>query len=408
MPEYHFTAQSQKGESHSGTREAKNEHDLARSLRQDGYLLISCAEAKKSKPLLKLRQGPLAFLLGGVSLKEKIFFVRNLQVMISAGVSLPKSLSILSQQTNNKKFKRVLLEVVEAIVKGEHFSEVIAKYPDVFSNLFVSVVRVGEESGTLEDNLGILARQMERENDLKTKIKGAMIYPVVVLIAMIGIGILMLIMVVPQLAEIFESVEATLPLSTRMIIGLGDFLATKWPLLLLALVILAVATRFGLKTKAARNAVAGFLLKVPIISPLVKKVNATHTIRTLSSLVAAGTPLIRSLQIVSETLSNFYFRKAISQSIDKVKRGEKLSSALRPYSNLYPLTVIQMLEVGEETGQTSEILQKLADFYEEEVSSATKNLSSVIEPIMILFVGGAVGFFAISMIQPIYSMTQVL
>ena len=389
-------------------REAKDEYDLARNLRQEGYLLVSATGGEDAKNFLKTKTRSFAFWERGVPLKEKMFFVRNLRVMISAGVSLPKSLTVLSEQTKNRKFKRVLSKMAEAIIRGEHFSSVIAKHPDVFSNLFVSIVKVGEESGTLEENLGILARQLERENDLRTKIKGAMIYPVVILVAMVGIGILMLVMVVPQLAEVFEEFEASLPLSTRIIIALGDFLKERWYFFILIVIALAILAKLSLKTKPVKIALSGFLLKVPIISPLVKKINTTHTIRTLSSLIASGTPLIRALQITSETLSNFYFKKAIEQSIDKVKKGDKLSDTLRPYQNLYAPTVIQMIEVGEETGGTSEVLQKLADFYEEEVGDTTKNLSSVVEPILMLLIGGAVGFFAVSIIQPIYSMMGIL
>ena len=408
MPEYYFTAKSQKGETYSGTQEAKNEQELARKIRQEGYILISAKETKNNKLIAKPGRSFFDFLGGRVSLKEQIFFVRNLQVMISAGVSLPKSLAILSEQTKNKKFKKVLSEIVDAIVRGEHFSAAIIKYPEVFSSFFVSVVKVGEESGTLEENLSILARQMERENDLKTKIKGAMIYPSVILAAMVGVGILMLVMVVPQLAEIFEDAEIALPLTTRLVIGLGNFLTEKWYFFIIIILFSMVLIRASLKTSPVKKTVSGLLLRIPVISPLVKKINATHTIRTLSSLIAAGTPLIRALQIISETLSNFYFKKAIEESISKVKRGDKLSEALRPYRDLYPLTVLQMLEVGEETGSTSDILQKLADFYEEEVSDTTKNMSSIVEPILMLLIGGAVGFFAVSIIQPIYSMMGVL
>jgi len=407
MPEYYFTAKSQKGESYSGTREAKNEHELARAIRKEGYLLISASETKDGKLAFKSKKPSFAF-LGRVSLKEKMFFVKNLQVMISAGVSLPKSLSILSEQSKNKKFKKVLLEVVDSIVKGESFSVAITKHPDVFSDFFINIAKVGEESGSLQENLGILARHMERENDLKNKIKGAMMYPSVIIGAMVGIGILMLVVVVPPLAEVFEEFEASLPLSTRMVMAFGTFFTERWYIIVGLVVFMVALFQFSLKTGPGKKTFAGFLLRAPILSPLVKKINATHTVRTLSSLIDAGTPLIRSLQITSDTLSNFYFKKAIKESISKVKRGDKLSHALKAYQDLYPLTVIQMIEVGEETGATSDILKKLADFYEEEVTNTTKNLSSIIEPIIMLLIGGVIGFFAVSMVQPIYGMINVL
>jgi type IV pilus assembly protein PilC len=405
MPRYFFTARSQKGQPYSGTREAKDKHQLARILRQEGYVLISAVIEQKKKKKLSLESWQeLVPLLGKVSLKEKMMFARNLQVMISAGVSLPKALQTLSEQSKNRKFKKTLLKIADGIIKGKSFSSALAEYPDIFSNLFCNVVKVGEESGALEENLGILVRQMERENDLKTKIKGAMMYPAVIIIAMIGIGILMLVMVVPKLAETFEELEVELPLTTKIVIGLGTFLTEKWYLVILLVFVLIIIVRLILRTKIGKMGLDTFNLKIPVISTLIKKTNAAYTVRTLSSLISAGTPLVRALQIVSETLNNFYFRQALTESIEKVKRGQKLSEALRPYQELYPLTVIQMIEVGEETGQTSEVLQKLADFYEEEVANATKNLASVIEPVIMLLIGGAVGFFAISMVQPIYSM----
>jgi type IV pilus assembly protein PilC len=211
-------------------------------------------------------------------------------------------------------------------------------------------------------------------------------------------------MVVPKLAATFEELGTELPPTTRFVIGLGTFLAQKWFLVVLIIGILVFFLRLSLKTKNGKKILDGLVLKLPAVSALVKKTNSASTSRTLSSLIASGVPLLRSLEIISGTLGNFYFHQAITDSIDKVRKGQKLSEALSLYQNLYPPLVIQMLEVGEETGETAEILGKLSDFFEDEVTNTTKNLSAVIEPVMMLLVGGAVGFFAISMIQPMYSM----
>lgn len=229
-------------------------------------------------------------------------------------------------------------------------------------------------------------------------------YPAVIILAMIGIGILMLVMVVPKLADTFKELEIELPLTTKIVIGLGTFLTEKWYLVILLVFVLITVIRFILRTKSGKREWDALILRIPVVSTLVKETNAAYTVRTLSSLISAGTPLVRALQIVSGTLNNFYFRQALLESIEKVKRGQKLSEALRPYHNFYPLTVIQMIEVGEETGETVKVLQKLADFYEDEVGNATKNLASIVEPVIMLLIGGVVGFFAISMVQPIYSM----
>lgn len=401
MPQYFYTAKSFSGELKTGNLEAKDKKELSKTLHQKGYVLIRAdLETKEKKRKFEIS---LSF-FGGVSLTEKMMFTRNLQVMISAGVSLPRSLSILSLQSKNKKFKKALAEILEAVNKGENFSESLKKYPDIFSELFVNMIKVGEESGTLDDVLKNLTLQMEKEHELKSKIIGAMVYPAVIICAMIGIGTLMLIMVIPKLAETFRELELDLPPTTRFVIGLGEFLATKWYLLLIIIVILFFIFKRSLKTKRGKRVFDNITLKIPIISPIVKKTNSAQTLRTLSSLIISGIPLVQALKIISGALGNTYFKEAIARSIERVQKGEKLSLALKPYQNLYPLMVIQMIEIGEETGQTSEILAKLANFYEEEVTNATKNLSAVIEPVLMLFIGGAVGFFAISMVQPIYSM----
>jgi len=400
MPKYSYTAQSLKGESKSGILEAKDEHQLARALRQEGLILIRAEpEGKSTKRNFEISLPSL-----GVSLTEKLFFTRNLRVMISAGLPLPRALETLAKQAKNKKFKSAILNIREEIAKGKNFSDSLAKYPDIFSELFQNMVKVGEESGTLEGVLQTLSRQIEREYDLKSRIKGAMIYPAVIICAMIGIGILMLVMVVPQLAQTFEELEIELPLTTRIVIGMGDFLTQKWYLVILIIFVSAFIFWRATKTKTGKTIIDKLTLRVPIISPIIRKINTAYTTRTLSSLVAAGVPIIRSLEITSGTLGNIYYKSAIIAVAERVRKGEKIAQALEPYENIYPSIVIQMVAVGEETGETSSILAQLAEFFEEEVSNATKNLATIIEPVIMLIIGGAIGFFAVSMIQPMYTM----
>lgn len=328
--------------------------------------------------------------------------------MIASGLPLPRSLKILSEQTKNQKFKEAIRDVSEQITKGESFSKALSLHPDIFSELFQNMVKVGEEAGTLEEVLKVLTEQMERENEMKSKIIGAMIYPAVIIAAMIGIGILMLIMVVPKLAETFKELNIELPPTTKFVMFLGTFLAEKWYLFILIVIVFLILFRILLRTKFGKNLIDGLVLKLPIVSPIIKKTNSASTTRTLSSLIVAGVPIVRALEIISRTLGNVYFRKAMAEAAEKVKKGGKLFEALKPYQNLYPLLVIQMIEIGEETGETSTILSKLADFFEEEVTNTTKNMTAIIEPILMLFIGGVVGFFAISMVQPMYSMLQAI
>lgn len=401
MKNYTYKAKNKEGQDVKGELMAEDETALSKNLRSRGMILVSAKE-KKLKKEININ------ILGKVKAIEKIVFTRNLQVMISAGLSLPRAMNTLAEQTKNSVFKKALIDIGERIKKGDSFSDSLAKYPKIFSELYQNMIKVAEESGTMENVLETLATQMEKDNELRSKIKGAMLYPSIVLTAMIGIGILMLVVVIPELKETFDELGVELPLSTRIIVAFGDFLSSQWyfALTIAAVLFLVLFTFF--KSKKGKKFLNFISLKIPVISKISKETNTAYTTRTLGSLLASGVPIIRSLEIVSGTLTNVYYREAISSSIDRVRKGEKLSNVLKEYDNLYPLMMIQMIEVGEETGKTSEILSKLAIFFEHSVSEATKNMSSIIEPILMLIIGGFVGFFAISMIKPMYSITNTL
>jgi len=402
MPIYTYTAKTLEGKERKGLLEAKDKHQLARTLRQQGLILIQ-AEPEEAEKKKRRFTFSVPF-LDRVSLPEKMMFIRNLQVMVAAGLSLPRSLETLTLQVKSNKFRRALLDIKEQILKGKNFSDSLNKWPDIFSELFRNMIKVGEETGTLEDVLKILAQQIEKEYELKSKIKGAMIYPAIIICVMIGVGILMLITTVPQLSTTFEELNIELPMTTQIVIGLANFLITKWYLVLLIIIILMLLFLQGLRTKKGKRIIDTLILKMPIVSPIVKTTSSASTARTLSSLISAGVSLVRSLEITSGTLGNIFYRDAMNESVQKVKKGEKLSEALKPYQNIYSPLIIQMVAVGEETGETSAILEKLADFFEEEAGRSTKNLASVIEPVLMVIIGGVIGFFAVSMIQPMYSM----
>lgn len=400
MPLYSYTAVSQKGEEVLGQETVKDEKDLARILREKGLVLTS-AKMRQARQSL----GSLSILnnIFGVSLTEKLMFIRNLKVMVSAGVSLPRALDVLSEQAGNGMFKKALAQMKEKIVQGNMFSQAMAEYPQIFSELFVNMVKVGEESGTLENVLGQLNLQLEKQHELRSKIMGALTYPIVIVVAMTVIGILMIVLVVPNLAKTFQDLGAELPLTTRFVIGLGNFLINQWYIALGGFAVLVIGLWRALRTKIGKSIADNLVLKTPILKGIVQKTSSAVTLRTLSSLIGSGVPIVRSLEITSSVLGNTNYRQALEKSAEDMKKGAKLSDTLRPYKKLYPPLVIQMMEVGEETGQTSEVLGKLAEFYEEEVGQVTQNFASIIEPVLMLLIGSAVGFFAVSMIQPMYS-----
>jgi type IV pilus assembly protein PilC len=324
--------------------------------------------------------------------------------MIAAGLPLPRAIKSLSKQVKNPKFGKALSKIKDKLVEGKSLSESLGYYPSIFPELFKSMIKVGEEAGTLENVLKTLSMQMEKEHTLKDRLKSAMIYPTIIICAMIAVGALMLIMVVPKLAETFKDLNMELPVSTKIVIGIGVFLTNNWHLVFLGLIVLAIISRRLLKIEAVRKTLDGIFLKIPIISSITKSTNSAYTTRNLSSLIGAGVSLPKSLEITSTTLGNYHFRTALSEAAEKVRKGAKFSEILMRHKNVYPSIVIQMIAVGEETGETSKVLSELADFFEEEVSSSTKNLASAIEPVLMIIIGITIGFFAVSMVQPMYSM----
>ena len=402
MAIFSYKAKNFRGESFSGIIEAKDERDLAKIIRQKDLILVS-AKSEEEKKEKKKTSLSISF-FERISLVDKIMFTRNFKVLVAAGVSIPRAMDILSEQARNNRFKKIILDIKNQVLKGNSLSDALGKNSNVFSEIFYNIIKIGEESGTLENSLKVLTEQMERENELKSRILGAMIYPIVIISAMIIIGAVMLIFVIPQLSKTFDELGVELPVTTKIVINLGNFLASYWYVLIFVIIGCFFAFKIIAKTESGKTAIDTVLLKIPFISSLIRKINSAHSMRTIGSLVSSGVPIVRTLQITSGALSNTFFRKSMIEAAEEIKKGVKLAKALKKYENIFSPLVVQMIEVGEETGETSSILKKLADFYEEEVANATKNLSSVIEPVLMLIIGAVIGFFAVSMVQPMYSM----
>jgi len=408
MPIYFYKAKNLEAEEEAGILNAKNPSELAKILRKKKYFLTYVKEEKEEK------KGILSFNLDffdrffNVPLTEKLFFTKNLRVMIKTGVSLPRAFKILSRQAKNSKFKQALKTISEKISKGKSLSESLGFFPAIFSDLYKETLKVGEETGNLEESLKILDSQMQREHDLKSKVKTAMAYPMIVLIMTLLIGVFMMIFAVPNLKIAFEELNVQLPLTTKMFLSSADFLMKNWIGFGFLIFILILALTSYFRTRKGQKTKSNLLLKIPVVSKITKETNSSLALMILSSLLKAGVPVVRSLEITSGALSNFYFKESLIDASKVVERGGKISESLKPYKNLYSPMVLEMMEIGEETGETSEILKGLADFYEEEVTNSLDKLSSTIEPILILGIGAIVGFFAISMLQPIFNISKGL
>ncbi|MBI3335118.1 MAG: type II secretion system F family protein [Candidatus Portnoybacteria bacterium] len=343
----------------------------------------------------------------GVSLKEKIIFTRNLALIIRAGMSLPQGLETLSIQTSSPMLKMIIGQIKEAVIKGKDFSGALALYQNIFTNFYISMVKTGEASGNLEKVLENLAVSMEKERSLRSKIVGALIYPSVIVVLMVVVVIIMMVFIIPRLTQVFRDFNAKLPLMTRVIIAISEFLSAHFFLLVAFLIGVPLALwYFFFRVPKGRVAFSWLTLHIPVFNALVKKVNTARIARTLQTLISSGVPIVKSLEITSEVLQNHYYRAMLSKAQDEVVKGKLLSDIFKEYPNLYPAVGTQLIAVGEETGALDQILKDTADFYEEEVDEATKNLSSLVEPVLMIIIGVGVGILALSILQPIYSISS--
>lgn len=417
MAIYTYTAKNTEGKTQTGQLEADNKGRLAALLHKQGLVLISAetsqTEEEKDKNISKetsdkseisgLKQKIIGTLMR-VTLVEKMMFTRHLSVMIESGLALNQTLKALAEQSKNSKFRKIIDQIEQDVRQGESFSEALSKHPKVFDSLYTNMVRVGESGGNLSEVLQILAKQMKKDHQLISRVRGAMMYPAVIVIAMLGIGIIMMVKVVPNLTEIFVELNIDLPFTTQIVVNISNFLRNNFIWAIFIFIGFIGAIRVVLKVKEIRRTINRASLYLPIAGSLIQKINSARFARTLSSLIESGVAIVESLEIVAGTLGNVQFKEALLKCAEQVQKGDDLSKVLSGYRHLYTPMVIQMIKVGEQTGNLSEILENMADFYEEEIDNITKNMSSIIEPVLMVVIGAAVGFFAISMLQPMYSM----
>lgn len=401
MTTFLYKARNGISEIQTGQLNAKNRTELAALLKQKKLVLVSAEEFKEKKEF-KL------FVSKKVGLVDKMLFTRNLAVMLRSGLPFSRSLSILSEQTKSKYFAEVLKGIQVDVEKGTQLADSMAKYPKVFDNLFVSMVRVGDTGGNLEDVLGTLSNQLKKDHELTAKVKGAMTYPAVVICAMVGIGIIMMVFVFPKLMGMFADSGKELPLATRSLMFVSNSLINYGLYILVALMIGGYFFRKSIKTPVGKRAFDGFLLKIPAIGPVIMKVNVARFCRTVSSMISSGVSIVQALDTVSGTLGNYLYSASAKDACLKVQKGLNLSQVISEYGTLYPSMMIHMIEVGEETGSVESTMKQVAEYYEEEVDQFTANLSSVIEPVLMLIMGGAVGLVAIALIQPMYSIMETV
>ncbi len=401
MPKYKVHSIGSNGEPHDNVLDASDRSQLYTDLKTRDETLISAEEVieGKKKSFMQFNLFPAK-----IKLRDKITFTKNLGSMIEAGLSMSRALSVIEKQTKNKAFKEVISNVGTTISQGQTLSASMAMHSNAFTPIMVSMVKAGEESGSLAQSLRVVSIQMESAYMLTRKIKGALMYPMIIVFAMLIIGFFMLTYVVPTLSAVFKELNAELPVSTQVIIVVSDFLKDNI-FISIGIVIATIALiYFGFRTKKGKRILDHAVVKIPVISAITKQINSARTARTLSSLLSSGVDVVVATRITKDVIQNSLYKEVLDTVEQRIQKGEPIATVFGQREDLYPSFVSEMISVGEETGQLSQMLLGVAVFYETEVDQKTKDMSSIIEPLLMVFIGLVVGLFAVSMILPIYSL----
>lgn len=397
-----YKVKDKQGKLLTGMLEGDNQATVATKLKQMGFVVINITEKAASPTLSETFQR-----LSKVKLKDIAIFSRQFATMINAGLSLTKCLAILTEQTQNKNLSRVIDQVRKDVEGGSALSEALSKHPKIFQNLFVSMVKAGETGGVLDEVLLRVADHYEREGNLRRKIKSAMAYPMAVFAFAILLMFAMITFIVPVFEKMFENIGGELPLPTQILVNMSKFTRSYWYLVFAVIAGMMYAAKSFIKTEKGLEIVDSLKLKIPVFGELTMKLSISKFSRTLGTLLASGVPILSSLDIVAETSGNVIIARDVKSAGVSIKEGETISAPLSE-SKVFPPMVVQMISVGEETGVLDGMLQKIADFYDEEVTSTVNTLTSLIEPFMILGIGLLVGAMLVSLYLPMFQVILLM
>lgn len=398
MPDFTYSAKDEHGKHMNGTVTAENREAAVSSLIKRGLTpqIVKPAKATGLSMNIKLPGS------GKVKSKQLVVFTRQFATMVSAGVPMMRALTTLQEQAGSTAFRDVLAKVAADVQGGGNLSDAFGKHPKVFSSVYVNMVRAGEAGGILDKIMNRLATQVEKDNEIKGKFKGAMVYPIVVSVVAVGAVGFLMVGVVPQLAGILEGAGSELPIQTKLVLAISKFMTNRWYVLVGGAFLAFVGYRRFTSNPKGKYAFHKFLLKIPIFGNIILKVNVARFARTFSSLLAAGVTVIDALDVTSKALTNVVVQKGLQDAIQSIKDGSNIADSLEA-AKVLPAIIIQMTAVGEETGKLGEVLDKVAEFYEEEVNQITSSIASIIEPILIVGLGGIVGLIVLSVLGPIVS-----
>ena len=404
MAIYAYTIRDATGALRQGTRDGENERAVVRWLQEQGLTVVKVQQTRVAKP--KSAGGGF----GRVKLSDLSIFCRQFSTMVDAGVSLVRCLSVLGEQTMSSKLRRIIADVEAEVQAGQPLSKALSKYPNVFSNLFIGLVHAGEVGGALEESLQRLSVFLEKDMELRRKVRGAMTYPCIVMVVALIVVIGLVTFVLPKFMQLFVELgmqKDSMPTMTVMLMNFSHFLTTKWWIVLLMLAAFYTSFRMFVRTRVGRRAYDRLKLKAPVFGKLNHKICLARFSRTLGTLLVSGVPILQALETVAGTVANEIIGDAILEARSRIREGDRIADPLQK-SKMFPPMVVQMIAIGEESGALDQMLTKIADFYESEVDATLQSLTSAIEPLLIVFLGAAVGFIVISMFLPLIAVIQSL
>ena len=393
MPYFNYTIRDANGQTRSGKVEAPNAEELRKRLQAEGLQVLEVTEDRKAP---RVPAGGY----GRVKLTDLAIFARQFSTMLDAGVSLIRCLDVLQAQTNNARLRKILMDLSARVESGESLSRSMARHPKAFSQLIIGLIRAGEVGGVLEESLQRIAGFLEKDVELRRKIRSALTYPVIVLLAAVGIVIFLVSWLVPQFASLFKELGIKeMPAPTQFLIDLSALFTQRWYVVIIAVVAILIAYKLFVSTRVGRRVADRVKLRVPVFGPLHHKIVMARFSRTMGTLLASGVPILQAMETVAGVVGNSVVSDAVIESRARIREGEKIADPLQR-SKMFPPMVVHMVSVGEESGSLDHMLNKIADFYENEVEMTIASLTAAIEPVMIVLLGIIVGFIVISMFLP--------
>lgn len=393
-----YRATSKDGKTSQGVLEAKDVNEAVGFLRSKGLLPLSVREITK--------QG-LSFsnLFQGSSTQDLVLFTRQLSSILSSGLTLMQALNILKEQVQNSQMKQIVDSLIADVQEGKTFADAISKYPKVFNPIYISLIRAAESSGFLDKVLLRLADNLEKQQKLKSTIKSALAYPVIVIILMVVVMFVMMIFVIPQLTVLYQNLNIPLPFTTQVMVNVSNFVISFWPLVLGAVILMGVAYTRWVRTESGKLITDSFMLRLPVFGVLIKKTIMAEFSRTFGLLVGAGTLVVQSLNESADTAGNVIYKSAIQEVAKRVEKGVSIGDAMAAF-DIFPPILVQMVKIGEQTGKLDDSLLRVSEYFEREVDGTVKNLTTAMEPFIMIVLGIGVSFLIISIITPIYNLTS--